>query len=143
MPDAFFSIYRTPLRDLRYPPQHLCVGLFDAPKVVAEAVLVELLAGLLVPEPAGVGGDLIREHEVALGVPPGLYLEVDEGYAALVEEGREGLVDLQPELLAELEVLVGDAELPEVVPVQHGVSELVVLVAQLHDRGLELPTLLE
>src|SRR5215218_11491779 len=101
-----YSIHSTPLRNLRYPSEHFGVGLLDAAYVVAEAVLVQLFAGFLIPEAAGVGGDLICQHEVALGVPPGLYLEVHEGYAALVEEGREGLVDLQPEFLAELEILV-------------------------------------
>ena len=81
-----------------------------------------------------------RTSSLPDGVPPGvrgrLYLEVDEDYAPLVEEGREGLVDLQAELFAELEVLVGDAELPEVVPVEQRVAELVVLVAQLDYRSL-------
>src|SRR5215213_2764019 len=138
-----YSIHSTPLRNLRYPSEHFGVGLLDAAHVVAEAVLVQLFAGFLVPEAAGVGGDLICQHEVALGVPPGLYLEVHERYAALIEEGREDLVDLETQLLAELEVLVGDAQLAEVVPVEQGIAEVVVLVAQLHYRGPELAALLE
>src|SRR5918995_1199584 len=75
--------------------------------------------------------------------PPRLYLEVDEDYATLVEERREDFVDLEAELLAEFQVLVGDPELPEVVPVQQGVSEFIVLVAKLYYRGFELPPFLE
>src|SRR4051812_41277096 len=119
-----------------HPSQHLGVGLFDAAHVVTEAVLVQFFAGFLVPEAAGVGGDLIGQHEVALGIPPGLYLEVHERYATLVEEGREYLVDPEAQLLAELEVLVGDAQLAEVIPVEQGVAEVVVLIAQLYYRGL-------
>src|SRR5919112_5993236 len=138
MPETCYSIHRASLCDVSHSAEHLGVGVFDAPQVVPETVLVQLLAGLFVPETAGVGRDLIRKHEVALGVLSGLYLEVDEDYAAFVEERREDLVDLEAQLLAELQVLVGDTELPEVIPVQQGVSELVVLVAQLDYRGLEL-----
>src|ERR671917_127172 len=54
----------------------------------------------------------------------------------------EDLVHLQAQLLAELEVLVRDAELAEVVPVEQGVAQLVVLVAQLDDGSFELSALL-
>src|SRR3712207_4642549 len=104
------SIYGAPLRYLLHPAEHLGVGFFDAAHVAPEAVLVQLLARLLVPEAAGVGADLVRQHELALGVAPDLYLEVHERDAPLVEEGGEDLVHLQAQLLAELEVLVRRSE---------------------------------
>src|SRR5262249_26772426 len=60
------------------------IGLEQAAEVAAKAVLVELLVRLDVPEPAGVGRNLIRHHDphqVVLPQPPGLHLEVDQADA--------------------------------------------------------------
>src|SRR5215210_2469618 len=105
-----------------HPAQHLRVGLLHPAEVPPEAVLVKPLACLLVPEAAGVRGDLIGEHQPAVPGPAYLYLEVHERDAPLVEEGRQDGVDPEAELLAELEVLVRDAELAEVVPVEERVA---------------------
>src|SRR3712207_9538901 len=96
---------------LRYPSQHLRVGLLHSTKIPPEAVLVQPLAGLLVPESAGVRAYLVGQHELSVPIPADLYLEVDEQDAPLVEEGRQDGVYLQAELLAELQILVRDAEL--------------------------------
>src|SRR5262249_42661557 len=71
------------------PPGDLGIGLEQSAEIAAEAVLVELLARLDVPQPAGIGGDLVRHHDphqVILPQPAGLHLEVDETDADAEEE---------------------------------------------------------
>src|SRR5262249_35811617 len=63
-----------PLGDFR-------VGLQEAAEVAAEAVLVELLVRLDVPQPAGVGRDLVRHHDahhVVFPQPAAFHLEIDQ-----------------------------------------------------------------
>src|SRR5688572_25479391 len=76
---------RTVLRQHTKAPGHLLVGLQDAAEVAAEAVLVELVAALHVPQAAAVGADLVGEHDAHLlvVVPQAaeLDLEVDEADA--------------------------------------------------------------
>src|SRR5215217_7077093 len=89
------SIHCAPFFDLGNPPEHLGVGLFDTAHVTPEAILVQPLTGLLIPEAAGVRADLVGQHQVSVLVAPHLYLEINEGYAAFVKEGGQNLVDLQ------------------------------------------------
>src|SRR5829696_3543567 len=59
----------------------LGVGLDQAAEVAAEAVLVELVLALDVPQPARIGRDLVGDddaHQVAFPQAAGLHLEVDE-----------------------------------------------------------------
>src|SRR5207302_5462575 len=63
------------------PARDFLIGFLDAAKILAEAVLVELLVGLDVPQPTAVGADLIGQdhaHIVAFPYPPELELEVDQ-----------------------------------------------------------------
>src|SRR5204862_1938529 len=55
----------------------LGVGFKEAAEVAAEAVLVELLVRLDVPEPAGIRRDLVGDndaHQIVLPEPAGLHL---------------------------------------------------------------------
>src|SRR5262249_59447516 len=59
----------------------LGVGLNQPPEIAAEAVLVELFVRLDVPQPARIGGELVRHHdahEIVLPEPAGLHFEIDE-----------------------------------------------------------------
>src|SRR5215208_1495071 len=85
--EAVDSIHGPAFFDLGDPTEHLGVGLLDTAHVAPEAVLVELLAGLLIPEAAGVGADLVGQHQVPALAPADLYLEVHEHDALLVEVG--------------------------------------------------------
>ena len=75
--------------------RHLAIGVDEAAKVLAEAVLVELVAGLDVPQPAIVRADLVGQHDPHLVVfpqPAELDLEVHEGDADAHEEAGEEVV---------------------------------------------------
>src|ERR1700746_2407188 len=74
--------------------QHLLVSLLDAAQIAPEPILVELLPRRLVPETAGVGADFVAEQDLAM-MPSELELEIHQDDAALVEEFREHLVDLE------------------------------------------------
>src|SRR5579872_4264927 len=63
-----------PLGDLR-------IGLQEPAQITPEAILVELLVRLDVPQPARIGRDLVRHHDphyIVLPQPAGLHLEVDQ-----------------------------------------------------------------
>src|SRR5262245_61574761 len=129
------------------PPGDLGIGLQQPAEIAAEAVLVELLARLDVPQPAGIGGDLVRHHDphqVVLPQPAGLHLEVDETDADAEEEAGEKVVDADGERHDVVDLLrSGPAEGGDVLLGDHRVSELVVLVIELDDRARQLRALLE
>ena len=64
-------------------------------QVPAEAVLVQLLVGVLVPQAAGVGGDLVSQNDGAVTGPAELQLEVHQADARGQEELLEQVVDLE------------------------------------------------
>src|SRR4051794_32716955 len=75
--------------------RHFLVGLLNSAEILAEAVLVELLVGLDVPQPATVGADLVgQDHarEVAVPDAPELELEVDQADADRSEHARQEVV---------------------------------------------------
>src|SRR5215831_17415144 len=66
------------------PTRHFLVGLQHAAHVAAEAILVELVGGGRIPEPATIRADLVGQHNAHLLVlpqPPELHLEVHEADA--------------------------------------------------------------
>src|SRR5262249_57103865 len=78
----------------------LGMGLHQPAEIAAEAVLVELLVRLDVPEPAGIGGQLVRyhdAHEVVFPQSAGLHLEVDEADADAEEQAGQEIVDADGE----------------------------------------------
>src|SRR5829696_8165336 len=71
-----------PLGDFR-------IGLEQAAEVAAETILVELLVRLDIPQPAGVGRDLVGHddpHHVVFPQPAALHLEVDQADADAEEQ---------------------------------------------------------
>src|SRR5215813_6447758 len=76
------------------------IGLHQPAEIAPEAILVELLVRLDVPEPAGIGGQLVRyhdAHEVVFPQPPGLHLEVDEADADAEEQAGQEIIDADGE----------------------------------------------
>src|SRR5690606_36678492 len=69
------------------------VGFDDVAQTLAEAVLVHLLAGFLVPQAAAVGAEFVAEGDFALEQAE-LQFEVDQLQAGVVEQFLEDVVDL-------------------------------------------------
>src|SRR5262249_49660654 len=128
------------------PPGDLGIGLQQSAEIAAEAILVELLARLDVPQPAGIRGDLVRHHnppQIVVPQPAGLHLEVDETDADAEEEAGEEVVDADGERHDVVDLLrSGPAEGGDVLLGDHRVAELVVLVIELDDRTRQLRALL-
>src|SRR6185295_10908139 len=125
------------------PPRDLLIRLLDAPEVAPKAILVELLARRAVPEPTGVGTDLVAENDLtALGTAE-LELHVDEHDSARLQERDEHRVHLERELDHAVDLRLGrHPEHAHVPIVDHGIVERVALVEELDDRlGKRLPFL--
>jgi len=59
------------------PARDFLIGLFDPAEVLAEAILVELLVGLDVPQPTAIGTDLIGQNDArVIAVPDATELEL-------------------------------------------------------------------
>src|SRR5438309_2166187 len=74
---------------------HFGIGLDKPAEIAAEAVLVELVLALDVPQPAGIRGDLVGDddaHHLAFPEPSCLHLEVDEPDPDAQEEARQEVV---------------------------------------------------
>src|ERR1700742_2234740 len=124
------------------PLGDLGIGLHQPAEIAAEAVLVELLVRLDVPQAARVGGDLVGDddsHHVVLPQPAGLHLEVDETNADAEEKPGEEIVDADGERHDVVDLLRrGPAEGGDVLFRHHRVVELVVLVIEFDDRARQL-----
>src|SRR5437660_858302 len=112
----------------------LLVCLLDAAEVASETILVELLSRAAVPEPAGIGADLVAENDRAV-MAAELELHVDEDDAALGDERPQDCVYLQRELDHAIDLRLRrhpeDAHVPLV---DHRIVEGVALVVELDDR---------
>src|SRR3990170_5015180 len=127
--------------------RHLLIGLDQAAHVAAEAVLVELVLRLDVPQPATIGRDLVSKHDAHLFVvpePAELAFEVDESYADAEKEAREEVVDAERERHDVVDLLGRrPAEGGNMLLGDHRVAELVVLVIELDDRARERRSLVD
>ena len=98
--------------------------------------------GLGIPEAAGVGRNLVRQHDGAVAGLAELQLEVDQLDARLLQEAAQELVDFQGIAGNQLDLLLGGpAHGGDVVFVDHGVAQVVVLVAVLNDGLFQLGAL--
>ncbi len=91
------------------PARDLLIGLLDLAEVAAEAVLVHLLVGRDVPQPAVVRADLVGQddaHVLVLPQPAELELEVDQLDADAEEQAGQEVVDPQRQVQDLVEVLV-------------------------------------
>src|ERR1043166_8612841 len=123
----------------------LGIGFEQSAEVAAEAVLVELLVRLDVPQPAGIGRDLVGHddpHHLVLPQPAALHLEVDQPDADAEEEARQEVVDADGERHDVVDLLRRrPAERGDVLLRHHRVVERVVLVIELDDRSGQLRAL--
>ncbi len=71
------------------------VSTFHIAQIPAEAVLIQLFSGLLVPQPASVRGDLIRQDDGTILQTAEFQLEIHQSNAYCQEEFLQGLVDLE------------------------------------------------
>src|SRR3546814_16121050 len=63
------------------PPRNFAIGFFLAAKIAAKAILVELFAGVDVPQAATVGADFVGQNytaDIAIADEPECYLEINE-----------------------------------------------------------------
>src|ERR1700694_1146456 len=126
---------------------HFGVGLEQAAEVATEAVLVELLVRLDVPEPAGIRRDLVGDDDAPHLVfprPAAFHLEIDEPDADAKEEAGQEIVDPNGERHDVVDLLGRrPAEGGDVLLRHHRVAERVVLVIELNDRARQLGTFLD
>src|ERR1700752_215410 len=129
------------------PLGDLGIGLEQATEIPAEAVLVQLLVGFDVPQPARIRGNLVGDddsHHLVLEQPPAFHLEVDEADADAEEKPGQKVVDADGERHDVVDLLRRrPAEGGDVLFRHHGVVELVVLVIELDDRARQLRALLD
>jgi len=129
------------------PARHLLIGLDQPAHVAAEAVLVELVLRLDVPQPAAIRRDLVGEHDahlVALPEPAELAFEIDEPDADAEEQPGQKVVDAQRQRHDVVDLLRRrPAERGDVLLGDHRIAELVVLVVELDDRARQLRAVLE
>src|SRR5262249_16276275 len=77
-------------------PGDFGIGLEQAAKIPAEAVLAELLVRLDVPQPARIGGNLVGDddsHHLVFEQPPAFHLEVDQADADAEKQAGQEVVD--------------------------------------------------
>src|SRR5690606_9888550 len=125
----------------------LAIAFHQTAKALAEAVLVELVAGLDVPQAAIVGADLVGQndaHQIALIEPADLDLEIDELDAHPHEQAGEEVVDADGEAHDVVELgRIGPAESGDVLLGDHGIAQRIVLVVELDDGAGQLRALFE
>src|ERR1700724_931017 len=123
------------------------IGFEQAAEVAAEAVLVELLVRLDVPQPAGVRRDFVGDddaHQVGFPQPAGFHLEINETDADAEEQAGQEIVDADGERHDVVDLLRGrPAERGAVLFRHQGIVELVVLVIELADRARQLRAFLD
>ena len=116
------------------------VGL--AAHVAAEQILVQMGAGGGIPEAAGVGADLVGQDDGAIGQTAELQLEVDQTDVGIQQDLLQHFVDLEGVLGDGVDLFLGgQIQGQGVVVVDERIMQIVVLVAELQDRGLEGSTL--
>src|SRR6266699_480720 len=129
------------------PLGHFGVGLEQSAEVATEAVLVELLVRLDVPQPAGIRRDLVGDddaHHLVFPQPAAFHLEIDEPYADTEEEPGQEIVDPDGERHDVVDLLgCRPAERGDVLLRYHRIAERVVLVVELDDRPRQLGTFLD
>src|SRR5262249_42320001 len=125
----------------------LGIGLNQAAEIAAEAVLVKLLVGFDVPQPAGIGRQLVGHHdphEVVLPQPAGLHLEIDKADTDAEKQAGQEIIDADGERHDVVDLLRGGpAEGGNVLLRYHRIAELVVLVVEFDDRARQLRAFLE
>ena len=99
-----------------------------AAHITAETVLVQFFIGRRVPEAAGIGRDLVGQHDRAVREASELQLEVHEAYVQLQEIFRKHAVHGKRHFLDPVDLVPGrDLQRDRVVGIQQRVVQVVVL----------------
>src|SRR5438309_2513957 len=126
-----FEVDRPPFRQDAEAARHLAVALLDPAEILAEAVLVHLLVGAGVPQPAIVRADLVGDDDAHLlvGVKPAeLQLEIDEADIDAEKQPGQEVVDPERDLHDLVEILgAGPAEGGDVLLGHQRIGQLVLL----------------
>src|SRR5216684_2124042 len=137
------------------PGQHSCAAAstratlarMERKRNPGEAILVELLARLDVPQPAGVWRDLVGHddaHHLVFPQPAAFHLEIDEPDADPEEEAGQEIVDPDGERHDVVDLLGRrPAERGDVLLRYHRIAERVVLVVEFDDGARQLRPLLD
>src|SRR5450631_3844601 len=125
----------------------LGIGLQQPAEIPAEAVLVELLVRLDVPQPARIGGDLVGHddsHHLVFEQSPAFHLEIDQTDADAQKQTGEEVIDADRQRHDVVDLLRGrPAEGRDMLFGDHGIVQLVVLVVKLDDRARQLGAFLD
>src|SRR5690606_126290 len=125
------------------PLRHFFVGFDNAAQPLAEAVLVHLLTGFLVPQAAAVGAEFVAQYNFALEQAE-LQLEVHQQQAGIVKQLLEDVVDLEGQLAHALQLFGGGpAEGNHMGFVDEGVALGVILEEQLEGWRSEFAALFD
>src|SRR5438874_2606192 len=134
-----FEVDRPPFRQDAEAARHLAVALLDLAEILAEAVLVHLLVGTGVPQPAIVRADLVGDDDAHLvvGVKSAeLQLEIDEADVDAEKQPGQEVVDPERDLHDLVEILgAGPAEGSDVLLGDQRISQLVLLEVIFDDRA--------
>src|SRR5205823_3996213 len=120
-------------------PRYFAIPFLDAAQILAEAILVHLLVGARIPQPAIVGADLVGDDDAHLiiGVEPAEFeLEIDEPDVDAEKKSRQEVVDPQRDLHDLVEILrAGPGEGGDVHFGDHRVVQFVLLQIVFDDRA--------
>ncbi len=109
--------------------------------------MVETLVGADIPQPAGVGADLVGEHDadvLLLPQAPELDAQVNQTDADPEEQAAQEIVDAQHQRHDLIKILrAGPAERRDMLLGDHGVVEFFVLVDELDDRARQRGAVLQ
>ena len=94
--------------------------------------------GLHIPQPGGIGADLVGQDDGAVGQTAKLQLEVHQGHAAGQPEGLQGFVDPEGVVLNGLDLLGGSQLQGQcMIGIQQRVAQRVVFIGELDGGMLE------
>src|SRR3954467_8152235 len=124
------------------PLRNFGVGLEQPTEIATEAILVELLVRLDVPQPARIGRYFIGDndpHHLVLEQAAAFHLEIDQADTDAQKQPGEEVVDADGERHDVVDFLRRrPAERGDVLTSPHRVVELVILVVELDDRTRQL-----
>src|SRR6266853_3708904 len=119
--------------------RHFLVALLDPAEILAEPVLVHLLVGARVPQPAIVRADLVGNHDAHLVVavkPAEFQLEIDQADVDAEKQPGQEVVDPQRDLHDFVEILgAGPAEGGDVFLGNQWIAQFVLLQIIFDDRA--------
>src|SRR5690606_20066771 len=109
------------------PLTHFLVSLDHTAQPLTEAVLVEFLAGFLVPDTAAIRGKLIAQHHATINQTE-FQLVIHQQHPTIQEQLFQHIVHRKGHFLHAINMLLfGPAKAADVVLVHHGITERIVL----------------